>query len=62
METQWFPLMKITKFLPKIYDLIGHQAITLSQMLANTLLVNFIIIYLQTFMETHKPLDLGAVP
>jgi hypothetical protein len=25
-------------------------------------LVNFIVMYLQTFVETHKPLNLGAVP
>jgi hypothetical protein len=47
--------MEIIKFLPNIFDLVGHQAITLSQMLENTLLVNFIVMYLQTFVETHKP-------
>jgi hypothetical protein len=53
--------MDITKFLPNISDLV-HQAITFSPMLANSLLVNFIVMYLQTFVETHKPLNLGAVP
>jgi hypothetical protein len=47
--------MGITRFLPNISNLIGHQAITLSQMLPNTLLVNFIAMYLQTFVKTHKP-------
>jgi hypothetical protein len=45
--------MEITRFLPNIFDLVGHQAIMFSQMLPNTLLVNFIIMYLQTFMEKH---------
>jgi hypothetical protein len=44
--------MEITIFLPNISDLIGHQAIPLSQMLPNTLLVNFIVMYLQTFVKT----------
>jgi hypothetical protein len=47
--------MEITKFLTNIFDLVGHQTITLSQMLPNTLLVNLQIMYLQTFVETHKP-------
>jgi hypothetical protein len=47
--------MEITRFLPNISDLVGHQAIMLSQMLPNTLLINFIIMYLQTFLQTHKP-------
>jgi hypothetical protein len=47
--------MEITKFLPNIFDLVGHQVITLSQMLVNTLLVNFIVMYLQIFVEIHKP-------
>jgi DNA-binding SARP family transcriptional activator len=55
MEIQWFPSMEITRFLPNISNLVGHQAITLSQMLQNTFLVNFIVMYLQTFVETHKP-------
>jgi len=43
--------MEITRFLPNISDLVGHQAITLSQMLPNTLLTNFIIMYLQTTLK-----------
>jgi hypothetical protein len=47
--------MEIIRFLKNILDLVGHQTITLSQMLPNTLLVNFIVIYLQIIVETHKP-------
>jgi hypothetical protein len=47
--------MEIIRFLPNIFDLVGQEAIMLSKMLPNTLLVNFIAMYLQTFMETHKP-------
>jgi len=47
--------MEIIEFLPNISDLVRHKIKMFSQMLVNTLLVNFIIMYLQTFVETHKP-------
>jgi hypothetical protein len=47
--------MEIIRFLPNTSNLAGHQAIMFSQMLPNALLVNFIIMYLQTFLEHTSP-------
>jgi hypothetical protein len=50
--------MEITRFIPNIYNIVGHQAITLSQTLPNTLLGNVFV----NICGNTQTLNLGAIP